>query len=199
MTPQFSAGKFPYSKISIYKNESFELVELASFFAGLSCDCAAVFDRSMWTQLSSGQMPSQLFPFPGQSVNNCAAVFHNKPLSFKPSQEISVSSVNCSGQPGECFEVEDDFEEAMFLMFLKSDKVPDLETMMVYNLETDIGPLQICAGYNLYPADEWLENFDDPDGNYFFAPSFELRSELIERVEDKEKIHLDKEIRGVYL
>ena len=201
MTAQFSAGKFPFSKISIFHTEFSDLGKLASFFASLPEDCAAVFDRLLWAQLSSGQMPAQPFPFPGITVQNCAAVFHNEslPIIEEVAEKFEISDIEFSGEAGECFEVEEDFEESMFLMFLRAEKTSHPDNMMVCSLKTDRGSIQICVGYSLYPAEEWLEGMDSQRGYYFFAPSFELRSELDERVQDKERIHLDEEIRGVHL
>ena len=146
---------------------------------------------------------SQLFSFPASTAADCCAVLvHNNNVcvpSASISQEYLITDVTISGSPGQPFEVEEDFRESMFLMLLKSSQNLQIDGMINYSLQSDKGNIFLCAGYNLYPADEWLENHDSEEGLYLFSPSFEQRSQLEEKAADKERVHLSEDIKGIHL
>ena len=68
--------------------------------------------------------------------------------------------------------------------------------------------IQLLSGTSLFSQDDWVENYFNSDysidSNKLFSavhlliPCREKLQELEESVRDKERIHLDPEIKGIY-
>ena len=208
--------------IKISKAEDVSL-ELASFINSLNNSEKHIVgvDRSLWSVLSNGQMPSQLYSlnFYGseygcQVEEKILIIYSKEELSDFPEYmnvcKIELKSMTLNeGQMAEVFEEDEEFKDCYYgtCLIWKSfnDEIPIVE--QVQNLCFD-GKVQLLAGKSIYAQDEWIENyFGDSDFNqenvvekaaHILFLSSEKISTLEDAVRDKEKIHLDEEIKGIY-
>jgi hypothetical protein len=233
MIPQFNFADFTFKGVSLFtvNDPAKNAKALADLLEKCSSKNIIGFDRAIWSHLSSGQMPSQLFSFPHLTSlpNSCTyesffIVFWNDlngEESFLQESYLSLLEsfifndvLEQSGNLGQSYEEEEDFQGGLYGMVMswqdEDVNFPDVRNMKTFLLG-DKQDIQFSFGYNLSSAEDWLDDNLKTDelnqgfikaneflsGGFFYLPSRDLLTELRERVEDKERIHLDQQITGV--
>jgi len=184
-------------------------------------DCLLGFDRTLWASLSSGQMPSQLYTFNFYgSPNSCEvhegvlAIFSKSEITIFPNC-LNVNTINLNelsydeGEMVDSFEEDDEFENCNYATLLNWKKYTEdqIELKGLKNLWFDHS-IQLLIGKSLYVQDDWVDSFfNDEAFNteneidfavHLLLPCQEKIEYLKEAVKDKERIHLDPEIKGIY-
>ena len=233
MIPQFNFTDFIFKGASLFavNDPAKNAKALADLLEKCSSKNIIGFDRAIWSHLSSGQMPSQLFSFPHlhSLPNSCTyesffIVFWNDVNGeefFLQESYLSLLEsftfngvLQETGDLGESYEEEADFQGGLYGMIMnwhaEDVNLPDVKSMKTFLLR-DKQDIQFSFGYNLSSAENWLDDNlktgelnqdfikanEFLSGGFFYLPSRDLLTELRERVEDKERIHLDQQITGV--
>lgn len=227
MHSSFLVSPCPYSFLYFCKftGSDEDLLELASFVSLNNEDHFFGFDRSLWSSLSSGQMPSQLYSFNFYGSSNGCSLDENVFLIFAKQEiksfplfvereyslNLDASLVN-DGELVDSFEEDDEFENCLYVTCLIWDKfdgkLPEVEQARNTWFQSGDKKVQLLTGNSIYKQDEWVEAFfQDPSFNqankvlsavHLLLPCSEKLKSLEEAVQDKERIHLDPEIKGIY-
>lgn len=179
------------------------------------------FDRLLWSCLSSGQMPSQLYSFNFYgSRSGCKIeegvliIFSTDELSSFPEfakvERIVLETVaKDKGEMLDSYEEDTEFENCFYasLLIWKNFTGEPVVLNGVQNIWFG-DSVQLIAGKSLYIQDEWIETFFNDDSFddkgllksavHVLLPSSEKVKSLEEAVLDKERVHLDPEIKGIY-
>ena len=150
------------------------------------------------------------------SANESEGAFCQSDFLEKVHSFTGIKVINQAGELGESYEYEEDFIGGLYGLLqmwdYHAESLPEVPNIKNFWLKSS-SIIQLCVGNNLSVADDWLEEFwglyGEPNeilkssvaksGLYFYIPSKELLKDLPERVNDKERVHLDDEIRGVHL
>ena len=223
MLPEFLSRPDRYSFLYLCKVQNFDgnsqkLAEVLVDWADES-KLIAGFDRLSWSEMSSGQMPSELYTFNFYgSKNQCdvlegvLVLISTKDLGEFPEyleliSKISiVASPQVEGDIAEPFEVDEEFAGAYYGCLFNWES-PDVKRAFPDGVKVvQLSPVcSLLLGKSLYSVDDWIEDFFNKDesagiksANYLLFPEKEKVLNLKEMVSDKEKIHLDSEIKGIH-
>lgn len=223
MLPEFLSTPDRYSFLYLCKVQKFDgnsqkLAEKLVKWTK-SADLISGFDRLSWSELSSGQMPSELYTFNFYSSKNKCEVpegvivllsrqsIDDFPEYLEVLGEISIdNSPQIEGEIAEPFEVDEEFSDSLYgclLVWESSNEVKAFpEGVKVVKVSSNC---YLLTGKSLYAVDDWIENFfntDEAEGItsacYLLFPEKEKVLNLEEMVADKERIHLDSEIKGIH-
>jgi hypothetical protein len=182
MISQHEFKTFSFKGVALFsiKDIAQNAAELASLVISTSSGNVIGFDRAVWSEMSSGQIPSQLFSFrklcgsrTPEVYENVMVVFFNDDAvlaSFNEKPFINLLGshqvngiVEKGGDIGESYEEEDDFIGGLFGMAvnwqLKSQvDLPKVPSVRSFWLDCDDGYLQVCIGSQLSCMDDWLED-----------------------------------------
>lgn len=223
-TPFLSApGAYSFFYFCKFSGSDKEAGELASFISSLNTgDNAFGFDRSLWSELSSGQMPSQLYAFNFYGSDkgcdleeNILTIFtKNEIVSFPDyldlSYSLKIDKELFEGQMADSFEEDDEFQNCLYATCLVwgdlEEPLPAVENVKNLFLKAGDKSVQLLIGKSIYSQDDWVESFfnDESCNNkvesaaHLIIPCSEKIKTLEEAVQDKERIHLDPEIKGIY-
>ena len=203
-----------------------ELVELASFISSIdSKDNLFGFDRSLWSGLSSGQMPSQLYTFnfygsdKGCEVEERIMVLFSKdsleniPTYLDVVHELVLGDEEINdGEMAESFEEDEEFTNCLYASCLVwkpfSGERPLIDQVRNIWSKAEELEVQLLYGTSLFKQDDWVDAYFKGDAFnsankllaavHLLIPGPEKLQELEEAVQDKERIHLDPEIKGIY-
>ena len=225
MKSLFTPAKTNYSflyfcTINDLEKNSRELATFVSSLVDLE-NCLVGFDRLLWSSLSSGQMPSQLYSFNFYgSKNGCEVsegvlvILSEEEISDFPAfLEISIKTLDKQsfneGEVADSYEEDDEFENCYYASLLNWAVFAGVveEVKGVKNIWFDES-VQLLIGKSIYVQDDWVESyfnsqsFNDKSSLksavHLLLPCSEKIKSLVEAVQDKERIHLDPEIKGIY-
>ena len=224
MNSPLTAAKAKYSFLYFCKLPDIDknLLDLADYLGALTAQDGIVigFDRTLWAAISSGQMPSQLYTFNFYGSSNGCEVDENILVviseielrdlpEYIDTQTIKLNELTLNdGVMAESFEEDDEFVNCFYASLLIWNSLDDTQTVEgVQNICFDMR-IQLLLGNSLYAQDEWVDRFfNDSEFNHknklssavhLLLPCTEKIAALKEAVLDKERIHLDPEIKGIY-
>ncbi|EDM27949.1 transcription elongation factor NusA [Lentisphaera araneosa HTCC2155] len=158
-------------KLSLWKLATDDIPAFADALAKLDTKQAYIaFDRYTWSELSSGQMPSQLMP-------SFSADF----ITLTESSSEFEEAIAPFAIKSECIDVSDSSKERLESSETISASEPDFNGSVYLILDEK---------KELTPCTEAYE-FEGQVEGCFFLPSQELITELTDRVRDKESITIE--------
>ena len=168
------------------------------------------FDRSLWTKLTNGLVPPQLYTFEPSlaeyeglfflAIDKSNANLDQLSSFVKVIFDESCQTAEICGELKKASFVEDEFKDGRYLSFLTHQGTP----LSLVDGCRRLSPIedqnyQLFLTEEVYSLDDYLSSNKDKilSGFYFYIPSIEKLKELPELLGDIEKIHLSENITGI--
>lgn len=187
MTAQHDFHTLPFCGMAIYKTTDSQTDEktLADKIAFLSTDIVTGFDRTLWADLSSGQMPPQLYLFPNLNCDNKPQAPQNTLIVFfKEGKDFAAELQNFNSDftdlltqtfampfpanPQGCGTIEEnafeeeDFSDSYYLSFINweanSSELSTPQSCCSFQLSADDKFATLCFSKDLNIQENWLED-----------------------------------------